>query len=80
MTSFGGFIRYHDAGTNTFELTAEVANVVVTPGATDLLNTANATCKGVVNLKRVEEATYTTGNTIITGETEAGEMVSVWYE
>jgi hypothetical protein len=35
----------------------------------------------VINLKTVEEATYTTGNTIITGENPAtGVMANVWHE
>ena len=51
------------------ELTAEVANVVdSTPLRWIIINTDNAICKGVVNLKTIESATYTTGHTIITGE------------
>jgi hypothetical protein len=81
LTTISGGIKYHDVNPpNKAELTAEVANIGIPIAAVDIVNTENAVCKGAVNLRKIESATYTTGHTIVTGENASGVMANVWYE
>ena len=79
LTTISGGIKYHHSGGSETELTAEVANVGIPAAAVHINNTENAICKGIVNLKTIESATYTTGHTIITGE-DPEVTPTLWYE
>jgi hypothetical protein len=54
--------------------------VTVTGNVHGIVVTASAGCAGLINPNQTLEGTYTTGNTLVTGETEAGVMADAWYE
>jgi hypothetical protein len=81
FTSTG--IGYHDAelpkGQKKNIVTA-TANVAVPAGVVMVEGAADAVCKAATgNLATVTSATYTTGNTLVTGEKE-GVMAEAWFE
>src|ERR1044071_1084386 len=77
-------VKYHDAGSGGVKhiMTATVSNIVVPAAAVDIVNTENAVCKGFLGFKSVTGATYTTGNTNVTAETDAVPPVTAdgWFE
>jgi hypothetical protein len=67
-------VKYHNIGAGaTTEVTAEV-NVTMITG------TANAACKALLGFEgEFTDGEYTTGNTLITGETTPGVMAESWW-
>jgi hypothetical protein len=74
-------IGYHDQDPanvkhEVLTTTVAAAGLQIPAAAMDLKNVG--LCP-VLGLKAIEEAKFTTANTIITGETETGIMANVWY-
>lgn len=70
-------IGYHTSGVApSREVTVEVNHVTI-EGIT-----ANATCEPLIGAGHTTGlvGTYTTGNTLVTGETQAGVMAEAWFE
>jgi hypothetical protein len=75
-------IKYHDSGLGGAKhIGTATANVAVPKAAMHLTNVGDANCSAI-GLSTLHGATYTTGNTLITGETEAVPpvMANVWFE
>jgi len=73
-------IGYHDSNIGgAKKIVTATANVALPPAAVTLENIGNANC-AAVGLKTVESATYTTGNTLVKAETEAGVTANAWFE
>jgi hypothetical protein len=69
-------IKYHNIGTTPKrEVTVETN---VTPIAVSVTTGTTATC--LINPAQTLTGTYTTGNTIVTGETAAGAQLDTWWE
>jgi hypothetical protein len=77
VSQTAGGLGYHDAGFTKEVLTA-TANVTLPVAKVELVNIGNANC-AALNLKKVEEARYTTGNTLVKAEKE-GVKANVWFE
>ncbi len=74
-------IGYRDSGLNGGKhiITATV-NVSVPAAAVHITNTENVNCK-VLGLRKIESATYMTGNTLVKAETHPGGVTaSTWWE
>lgn len=57
------------------------AEITAFPTVPKVTGTAGAGCKAIVGFEgHFTEAEYTTGNTIVTGETHAGVMANIWWE
>jgi len=72
-------VKYH----NIFKrkiVTAEMQNLVLPVGVTELVNVGNPSCSAVYNFKTLKEVVFGTGNTNIIAETHAGGEASVWFE
>jgi hypothetical protein len=82
FTSTG--IGYHDAELPSGQkknIVTATANVAVPLAALDLKNTANANCNPLTTIGTLTGADYTTGNTLVTGETDpGGVMAEAWFE
>jgi hypothetical protein len=78
FTSTG--IGYHDSGIGVKQIVTATANVTVPGAALDLKNIGNANC-AALGMTSIHDATYTTGNTLITAETDpGGVMAEAWFE
>jgi hypothetical protein len=82
FTSTG--IGYHDAelpaGQKKNIVTA-TAKVALPLAALDLKNTANVNCAALNTIGALTGSEYTTGNTLVTGETDpGGVMAEAWFE
>jgi hypothetical protein len=73
-------ISYHDSGIGgAKKIVTATANVAVPNSALTLENIANANCTAI-GLATTSGATYTTGNTLVKAETEAGVTAEAWFE
>ena len=78
FTSTG--LGYHDSLIGGVKkVVTATANVAVPGAAVDLKNVGSANC-AVFGLSSVTAATYTTGNTLVKTETEAGVVAGGWFE
>jgi hypothetical protein len=60
--------------------TAPNREVTVSTNVTGVAGSANAKCAGVGIAEGAVSGDYTTGNTIVTGETSGGVMADAWFE
>jgi len=73
-------IGYHDSGIGgAKKIVTATANVVVPNSVLTLANIGNANCSAV-GMASTTGATYTTGNTLVKAETEAGAALNAWFE
>jgi hypothetical protein len=72
-------LGYKDSAAAKHLITATV-NVPVPAAAIHIKNTGNVNCNAI-SLKKIEGATYTTGNTLVKAETHPGGVTaSAWFE
>jgi hypothetical protein len=74
-------VKYHDSGLGVKQIGTATVNVAVPVAAMHLTNVGNVNCAGL-GLSSITGATFTTGNTLITGETDTVPpvMANVWFE
>ncbi len=76
-------VGYHDVDPENKKhevLTVTTPNIELPPASVDLVNVGNASC-AALGLSSVTTATYTTGNTLVTAETDeiSPKQASAWY-
>jgi hypothetical protein len=59
--------------------TSPTREVTVTANVSPIAVTGNATCNSLINTGQTLTGTYTTGNTKVRGETQAGAIADAWF-